>query len=50
MERNEFIKSLGLGVAMVCTGACFSACGKKVIHRNPANPTVVEYLQVPQPV
>jgi cytochrome b6-f complex iron-sulfur subunit len=29
MERNEFIKSLGLGVAMVCTGACFSACGKK---------------------
>jgi Rieske Fe-S protein len=29
MERNEFIKSLGLGVALVCTGACFSACGKK---------------------
>ena len=29
MERDEFIKSLGLGVAMVCTGACFSACGKK---------------------
>ncbi|TCD12558.1 Rieske (2Fe-2S) protein [Pedobacter frigidisoli] len=29
MERNEFIKSLGLGVALVCTGSCFSACGKK---------------------
>jgi cytochrome b6-f complex iron-sulfur subunit len=27
MERNEFIKSLGLGMALVCTGSCFSACG-----------------------
>lgn len=28
MERNEFLKSLGLGMALVCTGACFSGCGK----------------------
>jgi cytochrome b6-f complex iron-sulfur subunit len=27
MERNEFIKSLGLGMALVCTGSCFSGCG-----------------------
>lgn len=27
MERNEFIKSLGLGIAMVCTGSCLSSCG-----------------------
>jgi cytochrome b6-f complex iron-sulfur subunit len=29
MERNEFIKSLGLGVALVCTGSCLSGCGSK---------------------
>ncbi|MEJ5993498.1 Rieske 2Fe-2S domain-containing protein [Pedobacter sp. Du54] len=29
MERNEFIKSLGLGVALVCTGSCLSSCGGK---------------------
>lgn len=29
MERNEFIKSLGLGLALVCTGACMEGCGKK---------------------
>ena len=28
MEREEFLKSLGLGLALVCTGSCFSACGK----------------------
>ncbi len=39
MERNEFIKSLGLGVALVCTGACFSACGKKSDSPEPGNPT-----------
>lgn len=27
MERQEFLKSLGLGLAVVCTGACLSACG-----------------------
>ena len=27
MERNEFIKSLGLGVALICTGSCLSSCG-----------------------
>lgn len=27
MERQEFLKSLGLGLAVVCTGACMSACG-----------------------
>ena len=29
MERNEFIKSLGLGVALICTGSCLSSCGGK---------------------
>nr|WP_294875535.1 Rieske (2Fe-2S) protein [uncultured Pedobacter sp.] len=28
MERDEFIKSLGLGLALVCTGTCLSSCGK----------------------
>lgn len=28
MERDEFIKSLGLGLALVCTGTCFQACKK----------------------
>ena len=28
MERDEFIKSLGLGVALLCTGSCMSGCGK----------------------
>jgi len=28
MEREEFIKSLGLGLALVCTGSCFQACTK----------------------
>ncbi|MES2416565.1 MAG: Rieske 2Fe-2S domain-containing protein [Bacteroidota bacterium] len=27
MERNEFIKSLGLGIALVCTGSCMAGCG-----------------------
>ncbi len=29
MKREDFIKSLGLGVALVCTGACMNACGGK---------------------
>ena len=29
MERNEFIKSLGLSFALVCTGSCLTACGGK---------------------
>lgn len=28
MERDEFIKSLGFGLALVCTGSCLSGCGK----------------------
>lgn len=28
MERDEFLKSLGLGLALVCTGSCLSGCGK----------------------
>src|SRR4051812_21876950 len=28
MERNEFIKSFGIGLALVCTGSCLSGCGK----------------------
>ena len=27
MERQEFLRSLGLGLAVVCTGSCLSACG-----------------------
>ncbi|RDC56001.1 Rieske (2Fe-2S) protein [Pedobacter chinensis] len=38
MERNEFIKSLGLGVALVCTGSCFSGCGKKSDSPEPNKP------------
>lgn len=38
MERNEFIKSLGFGVALVCTGTCFSACGKKGDSPDPSTP------------
>lgn len=29
MERNEFIKSLGLGIALACTGSCLTGCGSK---------------------
>ncbi|WP_316791744.1 ubiquinol-cytochrome c reductase iron-sulfur subunit [Pedobacter frigoris] len=29
MERDEFIKSLGFGLALVCTGSCLSGCGSK---------------------
>ena len=29
MERDEFIKSLGFGMALVCAGSCLSACGGK---------------------
>jgi len=28
MERDEFLKSLGIGLALVCTGSCFTACSK----------------------
>ena len=28
MERDEFLKSLGIGLAMVCTGTCLQSCGK----------------------
>ncbi|WP_421946257.1 ubiquinol-cytochrome c reductase iron-sulfur subunit [Pedobacter sp.] len=38
MERNEFIKSLGLGVALVCTGSCFAGCGSKGDDPQPGNP------------
>lgn len=27
MERDEFLKSFGLSLALVCTGACFQSCG-----------------------
>ncbi|WP_316734643.1 Rieske 2Fe-2S domain-containing protein [Pedobacter aquatilis] len=38
MERNEFIKSLGLGVALVCTGSCFAGCGSKGDDPQPPPP------------
>jgi nitrite reductase/ring-hydroxylating ferredoxin subunit len=28
MERDEFLKSLGISLAMVCAGTCFQSCGK----------------------
>ena len=28
MEREEFLRSLGIGLALVCTGTCFQACKK----------------------
>lgn len=37
MERNEFIKSLGLGIALVCTGSCLSSCGGKGDDAKPDN-------------
>lgn len=39
MERQEFLKSLGLGVALVCGGACLSACGGGDDTSTPNNPT-----------
>lgn len=39
MERNDFIKSLGLGIALVCTGSCLSSCGKKGDDPSPNNPS-----------
>ena len=40
MERHEFLKSLGLGVAIVCGGACLSACGgDDASTPNNSNPT-----------
>ncbi len=28
MERDEFLKSLGISLAMVCAGTCLQSCGK----------------------
>ena len=36
MERQEFLKSLGLGIAAVCAGSCLSACGGKGETGNPS--------------
>ena len=38
MERNDFIKSLGLGITLVCTGSCLSGCGSKGSDPQPNNP------------
>ncbi|MBC8053879.1 MAG: Rieske 2Fe-2S domain-containing protein [Sphingobacteriaceae bacterium] len=29
MERDEFLKTLGISLALVCAGTCFESCGKK---------------------
>ena len=29
MERDEFLKTLGISLAMVCAGTCLHSCGKK---------------------
>ena len=39
MERNEFIKSLGLGFALACTGSCLTACGGKEDEATPPTET-----------
>jgi cytochrome b6-f complex iron-sulfur subunit len=44
MERDEFLKSLGLGLALVCTGGCLTGCGSKnkdVVINTPASGTKV---------
>jgi cytochrome b6-f complex iron-sulfur subunit len=38
MERDEFLKSLGLGLALVCTGSCFQSCSKSGDDDNEPNP------------
>lgn len=38
MERQEFLKTLGISFAAVCVGSCISACGKKD-DATPANNT-----------
>jgi hypothetical protein len=48
MERNEFLKSLGLGVALVCTGSCLSGCGSKGDNPEPNNQAEAEALQLAQ--
>lgn len=37
MERHEFLKSLGLGIAVACAGSCLSACGGKAETGTPNN-------------
>ena len=29
MERDQFLKTLGISLAMVCAGTCLHSCGKK---------------------
>lgn len=45
MERQEFIKSLGIGFIAACSGACLSSCGKsndnKPIVKLPEPGTIV---------
>lgn len=38
MQRDEFLKSLGLGLALVCTGSCLSRCSKKNEDATPNTP------------
>lgn len=38
MERQEFLKSLGLGLFAVCAGSCLSACGGSDEVGTPSNP------------
>ena len=37
MERDEFLKKLGLGLALVCTGSCFQGCSKGGEEPEPTN-------------
>ena len=39
MERQEFLKTLGISFAAVCAGSCLSACGKDDATPAPAPPT-----------
>lgn len=38
MERDEFLKSLGLGLALICTGGCLTGCSKKNDTVSPNTP------------
>ncbi|MDA9555655.1 Rieske (2Fe-2S) protein [Pelobium sp.] len=37
MERQEFLKQLGISFAVVCAGSCLSACGGKGDTGTPSN-------------
>ncbi len=49
MERQEFLKSLGISLAAVCAGACLSSCGKDEITATPPSGNFVSINLVDLP-